>query len=1123
MPAIDLDTYSLSLITAKEDIQNPRSSTNWALFSYEGFTNKVKLTDSGAGGVAELAEKFNSSRAQYGLCRVDTPGHGQPMLVMINWIGDSVDENRRVEFASHVPAIKTFFKEAHVFISARSPAQVTPDAIQDVISKIVPPSERLKRQGRVRESEEIVGTNYRKTNAAMEMRRINRDSFWARAEREEERRKEEDRRRNLEEHKRWERERMLQEKREADERERKLSEKEKALEEQRRIQAKLEAEERRREKAKWEQQQREHEEEMRNRYRRSESIEKAAEAAALVSQRTMNPREFFRQLSSSSSSSTFCSSPRSPGTPTSGKSPFRRYQRSLTDTAFIFGKPESPISPRSPKPTSPVFYPSSPFRKASLTTDTNFKEAIISLSSPPRAEASCYESISQPQNKVQAKENSHAQPSIPAPLHLVSGAFSASLVMSNPDMPLTPPPTITSNSTSLHLTNPSSPSSSVVATASLEPTPPATPPPAQSVSCSIAQIPHATLSSANTASGNLVQIPPDTIVFSNTVSANLILTEPSSLTASPPPSSIVSSHVDQTPVVSSSSTILKQDSTPFKSELIDHNLLPVSDTGTSVTSVKSYDTTHTSVQNNEFMKYERECARQEKFQEAGMSSGEHWLVQREEKHSDIKCILEKDNAELWREEKQDVEQNDIAQPADQENVSLLIEKLEMVNEKRIESKESEDKQEDLHQNTKSPVLVPLLDTILSQENCPSFEKQIEAVEEFQTQIESVAPIQRQMEEVHEMSSGNEENRDEESILTEIKNEIFVQQQFPTTDMERIQEYEEEREEEDLLPESHHGILMQQQLHTGFESFSGDKEECDEKDVLQIEASNIIFVQQQFKTIDERESENEDESDDEDASLPEVHNVILVQQQLKTTDERGSMDSEEIDGEDTSQSEVHNLVIVQQQLMMTDEIRSESKNKDAEGKPQNIDLVQQQFTTLEEELSRNEEEILSEDIVEETGKKCFVQNWENRVAETVNEMKTPNKENIQIEESCHQQHNGTPALVNKGKEKYNLQSPTEPCWMQHDLQTTTSPTCIHAHSPSDSDEDEEANGEELSEEHETMLCARAIHSYQADDDSKLSLQPGDVIRAVEIVDQTWCWGYTEDGRQGLFPATFVEKL
>lgn len=29
MRAINLDTYSLSLLTAKEDILNPRASTNW--------------------------------------------------------------------------------------------------------------------------------------------------------------------------------------------------------------------------------------------------------------------------------------------------------------------------------------------------------------------------------------------------------------------------------------------------------------------------------------------------------------------------------------------------------------------------------------------------------------------------------------------------------------------------------------------------------------------------------------------------------------------------------------------------------------------------------------------------------------------------------------------------------------------------------------------------------------------------------------------------------------------------------------------------------------------------------------------------------------------------------------
>nr|XP_015218878.1 PREDICTED: drebrin-like protein A [Lepisosteus oculatus] len=355
MKSINLDTYSLSLLTAKEDILNPRSSTNWALFTYDGATNNLKLSDSGAGGVAELAKKFQSSHPLYGLCKIAAPGGGLPRIVMVIWVGQDVPEPRRSECASHVPAVKAFFKEAHVFISATGPEEVTEESIDAVIGKIAPPVDRVRRVPRPAGSEETVGTNYRKTNAAMEMRRINRDSFWARAEREEEQRKEEERRRVAEERRRWERERVLQERREAEERERKLSEKEQLILEQRRMQALQEAEARKLEKAKWEAQQREHEEEMRVRFRRSESIEKAAEAAVLVSQRSMNPREFFRQLSSSSSSHNSSS----PVSPRSGKPTFRRYQRSLTDTAFIFGRCDSstPTSPRSPTVVSP-FSPS---------------------------------------------------------------------------------------------------------------------------------------------------------------------------------------------------------------------------------------------------------------------------------------------------------------------------------------------------------------------------------------------------------------------------------------------------------------------------------------------------------------------------------------------------------------------------------------------------------------------------------------------------------------------------------------------------------------------------------------------------------------------------------------------
>ncbi|XP_036384586.1 drebrin-like protein [Megalops cyprinoides] len=392
MRAINLDTYSLSLLTAKEDILNPRSSTNWALFTYDGFNNNLKLSDSGAGGVSELVGKFHPQRPLYGLCRVGADGPGQSRIVMVIWVGEGVDEYRRAECASHVPAVKAFFKEAHVFVSARRPEEVSEERIRAIISKIGAPSERVRRSSQPADKEETVGTNYRRTIAAMEMRRINRDSFWARAEKEEEERKEEERRRAMEDRRRRERERIQQERKEAEERDRKMKEKEEMIQEQRRIQAKMEAEARKQEKLRWEQQQREHEEEMRARFRHSESIEKAAEAAVLVSQRSMNPREFFRQLSSSSSRI-----PTSPSSPRTVRPPFRRYQRSLTDTAFIFGRsdsstptsPRSPtvVSPFSPAPTSPVhrsLSPPSPGRSdPTFRPITSPQPPAASVASPP--------------------------------------------------------------------------------------------------------------------------------------------------------------------------------------------------------------------------------------------------------------------------------------------------------------------------------------------------------------------------------------------------------------------------------------------------------------------------------------------------------------------------------------------------------------------------------------------------------------------------------------------------------------------------------------------------------------------------------------------------------------------
>ncbi|NWW38919.1 DREB protein, partial [Panurus biarmicus] len=132
----------------------------------------------------------------------------------------------------------------------------------------------------------------------------------------------------------------------AAERERRLQERERLIEERRQEQARLDAEERRKEQERWEQQQREQEAAERERGSRTGVSGTAAEAAILVSQRTQNPREFFRQRERSGSTSTSAL----PGSTPGARRPFLRYQRSLTESAFIFRRPE-PL--RTPPPGAP--------------------------------------------------------------------------------------------------------------------------------------------------------------------------------------------------------------------------------------------------------------------------------------------------------------------------------------------------------------------------------------------------------------------------------------------------------------------------------------------------------------------------------------------------------------------------------------------------------------------------------------------------------------------------------------------------------------------------------------------------------------------------------------------------
>ncbi|KAI1234208.1 Drebrin, partial [Lamprotornis superbus] len=356
-----------------------------ALYTYEDGSDDLKLAASGGGGLLELSGHFEIQKVMYGFCSVKDPQAVLPKYVLVNWwsgghptaplssvppwtpqVGEDVPDARKCACASHVAKIAEFFQVSDtgegedvvgvdVIVNASSVEDIDPGAIGQRLSNgLARVSSPVLHRLRLREDENVepVGTTYQKTDATVEMKRLNREQFWEQAKKEEELRKEEERKKALDARLRFEQERMEQERLEQEERERRYREREEQIEEHRhgwgragsgygmaahvlRKQQSLEAEEARQRLKEqsifvsataglgpgselglplalpqgkafpsWGDQQ---EEDDRQQFRKSES--EVEEAAAIIAQRPDNPRDFFKQQERVASGSSDAVSP----------------------------------------------------------------------------------------------------------------------------------------------------------------------------------------------------------------------------------------------------------------------------------------------------------------------------------------------------------------------------------------------------------------------------------------------------------------------------------------------------------------------------------------------------------------------------------------------------------------------------------------------------------------------------------------------------------------------------------------------------------------------------------------------------------------------------------------------
>nr|XP_057942337.1 drebrin isoform X4 [Doryrhamphus excisus] len=290
--AVNLAKNRLTLLTAYQDVIDETSDTDWALYTYEDDSNDLTLASSGGGGLAEITLTFDSGRVMYGFCSVKEPNAALPRYILINWVGEDVPDARKCACASHVATIADFFQGVAVIINASSLDDIDASAIGQRLTNgtAVVASPVLSRLKTRDEEHGDVGTVYQKTNAEVEMKKINREEFWEQAKREEELRKEEERKKLAEERQRFEEERMELERKEQENRERRYRERERQIEEHRKKMLE--------------------EEEAKERMQSQSTLpaepsiddltldkkeSEVEEAKAIIAQRSGNPREFFKQ------------------------------------------------------------------------------------------------------------------------------------------------------------------------------------------------------------------------------------------------------------------------------------------------------------------------------------------------------------------------------------------------------------------------------------------------------------------------------------------------------------------------------------------------------------------------------------------------------------------------------------------------------------------------------------------------------------------------------------------------------------------------------------------------------------------------------------------------------------
>ncbi|KAJ7634747.1 actin depolymerizing protein [Roridomyces roridus] len=118
---------------AYQDVRSDKSDTNWLLLDYESDrSDKLKLAQTGTGGLAELRDILDESKASYAYVRVaysNDKESTREKFILVVWIGPQCKVMRKAKISVHAADVKGTLRVFSIEVAAREKDDLNEDPI----------------------------------------------------------------------------------------------------------------------------------------------------------------------------------------------------------------------------------------------------------------------------------------------------------------------------------------------------------------------------------------------------------------------------------------------------------------------------------------------------------------------------------------------------------------------------------------------------------------------------------------------------------------------------------------------------------------------------------------------------------------------------------------------------------------------------------------------------------------------------------------------------------------------------------------------------------------------------------------------------------------------------------